>query len=245
MSGWRCELRLARGALELDVSLGPKAGVLALIGPNGAGKTTLLRTLAGALRPERGLVEVGGRVLDDTTTGVHVPMERRGIAYVPQHAGLFPHLRVQDNVAFGLSVGPGRRPRTERDGAVRDILGSLGADHLATRWPAELSGGERQRVALARALVLSPKLLLLDEPLAALDVGARRELRALLAERLPRLGCPAVVVTHDPRDLRALDAEVAVLEGGRIAQVGAPDALAANPATDFVAEFFADWRGAP
>ncbi len=224
------------GRLDLDVRLegGPRA--VALVGPNGAGKTTVLRTIAGAHRPARGAIRVGDQVLFDSRRGTNLPPEERRVGYVPQGYGLFPHLRVLDNVRFGLS-GAGGRGNGDRATALA-MLERMGADHLARRWPATLSGGERQRVALARALVTEPRILLLDEPLAALDAAARRTLRRRLAERLLERAVPALVVTHDIHDIVALDADVCVIEAGRIVQRGSAAALAARPATEFVAEVF-------
>jgi len=237
MTGWCVQVQLEVGALSLDVALDGDASPLALVGPNGSGKTTLLRAITGALRPVRGRIEVDGRSLFDSERGVDAPSERRRIGYVPQGQGLFPHLRVIDNVAFGLSSGARRRPRAARRRLALDMLQALDCDHLAGRPPVRLSGGERQRVALARALVIEPALLLLDEPLAALDATARRAVRTFLAGRLRALGRPSIVVTHDVRDVAALGARVCVLEQGCIVQRGDLAALRAAPATDFVAEF--------
>lgn len=231
---WEIAVRLSLGALRMDVALAGDAQPVAVLGPNGSGKTTLLRTIAGVHRPEAGRIRIGERVLFDSEAGVDLPPEQRRVAYVPQGYGLFPHLSALDNVAFGLRS----RPRTERRRAAAEALASLGAGHLAARRPRALSGGERQRVALARALAIDPVILLLDEPLAALDVTARRAVRRYLAERLGARSQPAIVATHDPRDVAALVARAWVLEGGRVTQEGAPAELAAAPATEFVAEFF-------
>lgn len=235
---WAISIRVQLGALALDVEFGGGAKPVALVGPNGAGKTTLLRTIAGAHHAVAGRIEVGGQILYDCRQGIDLPPEVRRIGYVPQGYGLFPHLRVVDNVAFGLGFhGPGNSRAARRDAAA-EMLGQLGCIQLAEQWPTGLSGGEKQRVALARALMTHPRLLLLDEPLAALDVAARRELRAYLAAYLQSHAFPAIVVTHDVRDVVALDADVFVLEGGRIVQSGSAESLAVNPATEFVAEFF-------
>lgn len=233
-AGWQATLRGRVGAVELDVTLEGGAAPVALVGPNGTGKTTILRTLAGAYRPEAGRIEVGGQVVFEHEAEIDLPPEARRVGYVPQGYGLFPHLRVVENVAFGLR----RAGRDERRRRALALLSKMGCEHLASRWPAELSGGEQQRVALARALATEPRLLLLDEPLAALDVAGRRALRSYLARHLADSGTPALVVTHDARDIMALEAEVFVLEGGRIVQRGRPEALAAAPATEFVAELF-------
>lgn len=233
-AGWQASLRGQVGGVALSLSIGGGARPVALVGPNGAGKTTVLRTLAGALRAPAGRIEVGGRVLFDAEAQVDLPPEARGVGYVPQGYGLFPHLRVLDNVAFGLR-GAGRAEARAQASAV---LARMGCGHLASRWPAALSGGEQQRVALARALAAGPRLLLLDEPLAALDVANRRAVRTYLAEHLAAQGTPALVVTHDVRDIVALGAEVFVLEAGRVVQRGRPEALAAAPVSEFVAELF-------
>ena len=233
---WHAAVRMQVGALELDVRLEGGERPVALVGPNGSGKTTLLRTIAGAYRPSRGTIAVGGHVLFDSWRGIDLPPEKRRVGYVPQGYGLFPHLRVVDNVRFGLA-GASRRDNGARAAALA-VLEQLGAGHLDQRWPETLSGGERQRVALARALVIEPRMLLLDEPLAALDAAARRAMRRRLADRLAESGVPALVVTHDVHDIVALDAEVWVIEEGEIVQRGSADVLAARPATEFVAEVF-------
>jgi molybdate transport system ATP-binding protein len=229
---WHAEVRLTLGTLDLDAELRGDDKTVALIGPNGSGKTTLLRTIAGAHHPRSGHVSVGERVLFDSVHGVDLPPEERRVGYVPQGYGLFPHLSALDNVAFGA-----RSAETAKTEAAA-LMAQMGCDHLAPRPPAALSGGEQQRVALARALMIDPLILLLDEPLAALDTPARRRLRTYLADHLSERAGPAIVVTHDARDVHALEADVYVMEEGRIVQRGAPDTLAREPASDFVAEFF-------
>jgi molybdate transport system ATP-binding protein len=226
---WSAQVSARVGRLSLSVALSGDAWPVLLIGENGAGKTSLLRILAGAL-PATGRITVDGRTLLDSDAGISLPPQERGIGYVPQGYGLFPHLSALDNVAFGLT-GPDRRQRAAA------MLASMDAADLADRRPRQLSGGEQQRVALARALVTRPRLLLLDEPLAALDVGSRRRMRAFLQERLA--GTPALIVTHDPRDVRGLGGEVVVLQDGAVVQSGDPEHIAAAPATPFVSEFFA------
>jgi ABC-type sulfate/molybdate transport systems ATPase subunit len=234
---YRVELQARVGVLTLRVSLEGDRRPTALIGPNGAGKTTLLRLIAGAPIPHRGRITVGERVLLDSEAGLTLPPEARDVGYVPQGYGLFPHLDAAQNVAFGLGGGAEARRRAQ------SMLQELGVAHLAGRRPQSLSGGERQRVALARALVRRPALLLLDEPLSAMDVAARRSLRALLARRLtppdPSAAPPCIIATHDPRDVLALNATVHVLQDGAIVQRGTAQDLRTAPATDFVAEFFA------
>jgi molybdate transport system ATP-binding protein len=221
------ELRGRAGELSLDVSLAVD-GVVALVGPNGAGKTTLLKLVLGVAPSTGGRVSLGDTVLYDAAQGVDLPPEERALGWVPQHYGLFPHLSVEQNVAFGA--------RTPAD-AARE-LERLGLEALRARRPGTLSGGERQRVALARALAAGPRALLLDEPLAALDASARRQLRASLAELLHEVGLPALIVTHDPDDAAALADKVAVLDGGKVVQTGTLEELRSGPKTEFVAELF-------
>jgi molybdate transport system ATP-binding protein len=232
----RADLRGSVGPLRLEIRLSLERGTLVLAGPNGSGKTTALLLLLGISRPSDGRVELDGRALFDSSRGVDVAPEQRGLGYVPQDYALFPHLTVQGNVLFGLEL---RLPRHEAGQRAREMLDHLGLVELAGRRPAELSGGEQQRVALARALATDPRALLLDEPLAALDAGARRSVRAYLAARLHALRIPALVVTHDPADAQALADRIAVLEDGRIVQEGSFEELRANPATPFVAHFAA------
>jgi len=196
------------GAFSVRVKWASTRGPIAVVGPNAAGKTTLLRVLAGAIRPT-GRVRLGGRVV--AGDGVWVPPEHRRVGYLPQGYGLFGHLSAVDNVAYGIS-GPGRRDRAQV------LLDDLGIGGVSERRPALLSGGEKQRVALARALATDPELLLLDEPTSALDVSARREVRELLGEVFKTR--PAVVVTHDVRDLLAWDPIVLMLVEGEVRSHG-------------------------
>lgn len=223
-------VRLTRGTFTLDAEL-TCAGVTALMGPNGAGKTTLLRALLGAERPLTGRITCHGRVLFDDALRVEASPETRGMAYVPQGYGLFPHLSALENVMFGTRRGR----RAERRERAAQLLDDLGVHSLASRMPATLSGGEQQRVALARAMASDPLVLLLDEPLSALDVGIRPRVRRFLADWLARTAVRAVVVTHDSADARAFADEVIVLEAGRVVQRGTPDQLAVGPTNEFVA----------
>ena len=227
------ELGAALRALRIELELGVDAGrCLALVGPSGAGKTSVLRAVAGLLRPSRGRIACAGETWLATDFGVEVPPERRRCGYVFQDYALFDHMSAWRNVAYGLD----HLPRSERRRAALELLGRFGIDRLADARPSTLSGGERQRVALARALGSRPRALLLDEPLAALDAstraGATRELHELVAAA----GVPTLLVTHDFVEASTLGDEVAVIEGGRIVQEGAPDALAASPASAFVAD---------
>ncbi|AUX22354.1 molybdenum ABC transporter ATPase [Sorangium cellulosum] len=232
-------LKARIGRLSLEVQLAAGDGPFVLVGPNGAGKTSLLLMVLGVVSPRRGRILLNGRPLFDADRGIDLPPEERGLGYLPQSYGLFPHMSALENVEFALACrDPGQAPRARRDEAL-GRLEDLGVAELARRRPASLSGGERQRVALARALAARPEALLLDEPLAALDAGARRRVRTFVAEYLRELGMPALVVTHDPADAAAIGGRVAVLEGGRLIQQGSFDELRERPGSPFVAEFVA------
>jgi molybdate transport system ATP-binding protein len=205
--------------------------VTVLFGPSGAGKTTLLRALAGLDRPEAGAITFAGETWFDAARRVHVPPQARGVGMLFQEYALFPHLTVAGNVAFGLSG----RPRAERRARVEELAASFEIADLLHSRPGELSGGQRQRVALARALAPRPRLLLLDEPLSALDAPTREALRAELRQLLERTGVPAVVVTHSRTEARALGHRLAVIVGGAIRQVGPVEDVLAAPADAEVA----------
>ncbi|MDQ3065670.1 MAG: ABC transporter ATP-binding protein [Actinomycetota bacterium] len=209
--------------LSVELELGRET--LALVGPSGAGKSSLLRAIAGLLRPDRGRIALGADVWLDTNVGVDLPPERRSAGLVFQEYALFPHLDVRRNVAFG-----GR----ER---VDELLERFRISHLAAARPGDLSGGERQRVALARALARDPAVLLLDEPLSALDAHTRGIVRGELADLLAELRLPTLLVTHDFEDAAALAGRVGVIVGGRILQLGTAAELLASPADGFVASF--------
>ncbi len=228
------------GRLLLDVAFQSGSGTLVLLGPNGAGKTTLLSLLLGVLRPSSGRIRAGDTVLYDSESAqrVDVPVESRRLGYVPQDYALFPHLTVRQNVAFAWRSAC-RGSNEEEAAAVDTALKDLGIQSLADRRPGTLSGGEKQRVALARAIAISPRALLLDEPLAALDVHARDEVRTFLAHTLARLAIPSIVITHDPEDARRLGQTILVLEEGRVTQQGTWEELTRSPATPFVARFVA------
>ncbi|HET6335376.1 MAG TPA: ABC transporter ATP-binding protein [Polyangiales bacterium] len=232
----RIESRI--GALQIDVELETGPGPLVIIGPNGAGKTSLLSSILGVSPVERGRIEVAGAVLVDTAAGIDVPLEHRRLGYVPQDYALFPHLTVRENVEFALASSAAIE-RQERAQRVAAVLRDLAISELAERRTRGLSGGEKQRVALARALCVRPQALLLDEPLAALDVHARREVREFLSRYLRELGLPTLVVTHDAADAQQLGSRIAVLEAGRITQRGTWADLAQNPGSKFVEEFIA------
>jgi molybdate transport system ATP-binding protein len=226
---------LALGRLELEAELAVATGELVvLLGPNGAGKTTLLRALAGLVALERGRVVLDGAVLEDTGDGAWVPTERRPVGFVFQDYLLFPHLSALENVAFGLRArGLGRAEARRRAAAWLDRVGL--AAHAGAR-PRALSGGQAQRVALARAMVCEPRLLLLDEPLAALDAATRAEVRRDLRRQLASFDGTRLLVTHDPLEAMALADRLVVLEHGRVTQTGSPAEVSERPRSGYVAE---------
>lgn len=224
-----------RGTLEIDVDVRVAAGeTLALVGPNGAGKSTFLQVLAGLLPIDRGTVVLDGQTFDSGRRADFVPPEARGIGLLFQDHLLFPHLRARDNVAFGLRArGVARRvARATAD----EWLARVGIGDLGTMFPRTLSGGQAQRVALARALASRPRLLLLDEPLAAIDASARLALRAELRRHLDAFAGPRIVVTHDAVDAFAFAARIAVLEAGRIVQCGTVAEICSRPRSRYVAD---------
>jgi molybdate transport system ATP-binding protein len=219
------ELAVPLRSFELALALELERETLALVGPSGAGKTTALRAIAGLVRPARGRIELDGTTLFDAERGIDRPPEERRVGLVFQEYALFPHLTVAQNVAFG-----GRERAAE-------LLERFRIAHLAKTRPGELSGGERQRVALARALARDPAVLLLDEPMAALDAHTRADVRAELQELLRELALPTILVTHDFEDAAALADRVGVIAEGKVLQLGTPDELVAAPGDAFVASF--------
>ncbi|TFV65044.1 UNVERIFIED_ORG: ABC transporter ATP-binding protein [Bacillus sp. AZ43] len=217
---------VALDGLDLDISGGE---FLALLGPSGCGKTTALRAIAGFDRPDAGRVLVDGRDL----TGV--PASRRDMGMVFQAYSLFPNLTVAENVAYGLRVR--RRPKAEQTARAAELLDLVGLADRAARYPHQLSGGQQQRVALARALAVAPQVLLLDEPLSALDAQVRVQLREEIRRIQLELGITTVFVTHDQAEALSVADRVGVMRGGRLEQVASPDELYERPATAFVAEF--------
>ncbi len=230
----QADLAHAVGSIELDVRLDVQTGCcLALAGPSGAGKSTILRLLAGTIRPDRGRITHDDDVWVDTSNGAWWPPERRRCGYVVQDYALFPHLSAWRNVAYGLRSAPLRK----RKAAALSLLDQFGLVDLADAKPANLSGGERQRVALARALAPRPAVLLLDEPLSALDARTRASASRELIATLRSLDLPVVLVTHEFNEAALLGDEIGVIGHGRIIQRGSASELAAAPASAFIADF--------
>jgi len=207
----------------------PSGSLTALLGPSGSGKSTLLRVVAGLEAPDSGTVVIDGR----DATGL--PPQKRGIGFVFQHYAAFKHMSVRENVAFGLRVR--KRPKTEVDARVKELLGIVGLGGYADRYPSQLSGGQRQRMALARALAVEPSVLLLDEPFGALDAKVRAELRAWLRRLHDEVHVTTVLVTHDQEEAMEVADRIAVMNDGNIEQVGGPRELYEHPATPFVMSF--------
>jgi ABC-type Fe3+/spermidine/putrescine transport system ATPase subunit len=220
-----------RGPVLHDLSLHVEAGALTtLLGPSGGGKTTALKLIAGLLAPDAGDIWFGDQRM------THVAAEQRGIAMVFQKPLLFPHMSVAENVAFGLLMRGW--PPARRRGAVEETLRMVQLEGFGRRRPKELSGGQEQRVALARALITEPRVLLLDEPLSALDESLRGEMRGFVRDLQRRLGITTLFVTHDQGEACEIADQVAVLLDGRIAQIGSPRDFYTDPATEAVARFF-------
>ena len=226
-------LSTARPAVQ-SVSLSLEAGHIGvLIGPSGCGKTSLLRAIAGLEPMTSGTLRVDEHVLSAPAQGIHVPPERRGIGMVFQDYALFPHLSVQDNIAFGLKHMPSR----QRQQRIDDMLSLVGLTQVAQRAPHQLSGGQQQRVALARALARKPRLLLLDEPFSNLDVDLRERLAQDVRAILKQIGAPALFVTHDQMEAFAVGDLIGVMHAGELVQWGDAYTLYHRPATRFVAQF--------
>jgi molybdate transport system ATP-binding protein len=229
------DIQLQLSRLSLNVAFTVAAGeVVALLGPNGSGKSTILRTLMGLLPLAGGRVVLDGTVLEDPAQQVKVAPEKRPIGLMFQDYLLFPHMSAVENVAFGLRA-KGTDKKSARERASR-TLARLGLDGLAEAKPGAMSGGQQQRVAMARALVTDPKLLLLDEPLAALDVSTKTDVRRLLREVLRQSSAANVLVTHDLLDAVALGDRMVVIQDGHIVQTGTPAEVTARPRSRYVAD---------
>jgi molybdate transport system ATP-binding protein len=232
------ELKVASrlGTFQLDVELAvPDRSVMVLVGESGSGKTSVLRSLAGLLRPDTGRIVVDGETWLDGDGGTWRPPFERAVGYVAQDYALFPHLSVIENVAFGLRAQG--VPAAARRSRVAAALERLGIAALAGRRPHQLSGGQQQRVAIARAIVLEPRLLLLDEPLSALDAASRRAIRGELRRLLAELPCSTLYVTHSPAEALSFGERITALESGRVSQTGSREELMRAPRSPYVAEF--------
>ena len=228
------DVTVRRGGFEVAAAFEAGAGeTVALLGPNGSGKTTLVSAIAGLVPPERGVVRLDGQVLDGPDRD-HVAPDRRPIGVVFQELLLFPHLSAEENVAFPLRARGA--PRNEALARARAVLERFGLVARAAARPRDLSGGEAQRVALARALVAEPALLLLDEPLSALDVSARARARELIREELGRFPGVRVLVTHDPVEASILADRLVLVEEGRVTQIGTPEEIRTAPRSRYAAE---------
>ena len=208
------EVRVSKrfAGFSLDAAFTAHAPITALLGPSGSGKTLTLRAIAGALRLDAGLIALDGEPLFDAGRGIDLPPQARRVGYVPQQYALFPHLDVAANVGFGLR----RRDTPESRQRIAELLDLVGLPGLERRRPRELSGGQQQRVALARALILSPRILLLDEPFASLDAPIRAEVRSGLLDLQHRLGFRVLLVTHDPEDAETLAGQTITFADGRV-----------------------------
>jgi molybdate transport system ATP-binding protein len=215
------DVRLTRGAFHLEAAFSAGSGVTALFGPSGSGKTTVIGLLAGLVRPDAGTVRVDGQTLTDTGRGVFVPAHRRRVGLVFQDARLFPHLTVRQNLLYGRWFAP----REARRPDLATVARTLGIDGLLDRRPRSLSGGEQQRVAFGRALLSSPRLLLMDEPLAALDVARKLDVLPLIERMRDAFAIPIVYVSHSVDEVARLAEQVVVLDAGRVVAVGPPGSV--------------------
>lgn len=218
-----------------DVSLDIESGeLLALLGPSGSGKTTILRMVAGLEYSD------GGQIFFGEEDATNIPVRDRGVGFVFQHYALFPHMTLNENIAFGMKVSKVNRDRAAIAARVEELLRLVKLDGLGDRFPAQISGGQRQRVALARALSVDPKVLLLDEPFGALDANVRRDLRRWLREIHDSLGITTIFVTHDQEEALDLADRVVILNQGEIVQLGTPKEVCRQPNSAFVMRFLGD-----
>lgn len=218
----------------LDIQVQTDARHIALYGPSGSGKSLTVQSVAGLLRPDRGRISIDGRIYFDSERGVDLKPRERRVAYLFQDYGLFPHLTAAQNICFGLNTGLFNRRVQALPAAARRWVQAFELEAVLDSYPAELSGGQKQRCALARALAVEPEVLLLDEPLAALDQDLRVRLRAELAQLQKQLDIPTILITHDPEDARVLAQEVYRIRDGRIVDCCAAEELEASRPLDLI-----------
>lgn len=218
------DVKLRLGDFLVDMAFASQERTVAVFGPSGSGKTTLLHVIAGLLKPDQGRIEVMGQVLADTAARIAVPAHRRRLGLVFQDSQLFPHLTVRQNLAFGRHFAVGRSPTLDEN----LVAATLGIEHLLDRRPARLSGGEKQRVAVARAILSMPQMLLLDEPLAALDDERRLESLALIERIRDQFSIPMLYVTHRADEVRRLADCVIRIDRGKVVALGRPDEILAK-----------------
>lgn len=212
-----------RSIFTLDVSFTASDGITILFGPSGSGKTTTLRAIAGVVKPDAGKIRIGGQVYFDSAAGINLPIQRRRVGYVFQDYALFPHLTAEQNVAYGMKDrATGGKLKRER---ARALLALFGIEHVRERYPRDMSGGEQQRTALARALASDPAVVLLDEPLSAVDVETRSRLLEEIDVAQRRTNIPFIYVTHNTAEAMRLGKRVVALRDGQVAQVGTPSEI--------------------
>ena len=222
----------AVASLSLEI---PDAEFLCLLGPSGCGKSTTLRMIAGLENLTAGEIFIEGMAVDSADNGIFVRPEKRGLGLVFQNYALWPHMTVEQNIDFGLKIK--KLPRKDRESRISEVLCKLGIEKYRTRYPSEISGGQQQRVALARMIAVSPKIILLDEPLSNLDAKLRLDMRAELKRIHNELGSTFIFVTHDQWEAMTLATTIAVMNEGRLQQLGKPEDIYERPANRFVAEF--------
>jgi ABC-type Fe3+/spermidine/putrescine transport system ATPase subunit len=230
-----CEIKKVLRDFELDINFRMGNETLVIVGHSGCGKSTTLKALGGLIAPDEGSIRIGEKTYFDHQLKINTSPEDRGIGFLFQNYALFPHLTVYENVAYGLAVR--KVPKNEQRRKVEETLQSLNIIQLIDSMPADLSGGEQQRVALARALILEPQLLLLDEPLSALDVTTRARVRRELKKTLSALKIPTIIVSHDYEDAISLGDRILVMDRGRVIQEGTSEELLIHPRSSFVADF--------
>ena len=233
---WRLKLHLNLDQFQLDVDIESAARSIAFIGLNGSGKSTLLKAIAGAYPHLKGIIEIGGRVLFDSSSSIDVPIESRELGYVPQNNSILPHLTSIENMCFGAV--PEHMSGDEIREAAFTWLEALDCSDLAHIRGSSLSTGQRQRIAFARVLIRRPRALLMDEPLSNIDPVARQQLRRMLQDHLNDHNPLSLMMTHDHRDVMNMAQIVCVLEGGKVIQLGTPKAVSSNPVNPFTEAFF-------